>query len=549
MKRTVQVNLGGQIFTLDEDAYEALSKYLSQIGHRYNNSPGKEEILQDIESRIAEWFYERLADSKNVVTLHDVNAVIEIMGRPEQFEDEGGAEEGGATYERDWSRRRLFKDPDDQVIGGVCSGIGHYFGVEPLWIRLAFITAMVFFGTGVFLYIILLIVLPTANTVAEKNQMRGEPIDIDGIGRSIEEELNAFGQRVSSKTGAFNKTTGQKIARGISSTFALIATVLTNIFRVIGKFIGVAFVLFGTFMLAALIAGLLGIADVVHFSGDGWGASMDLYEWGQLVFDSSDWFYLSIAAVMLVAGVPFVALAYGGFALLFPAQRIPYLGLSLFGMWFLGLILSIFSGFGIAKSFAKEERIVEQIPLHELGLTADTISINLADDPFSVPQHRAYSARHDFLIKVKNGEVMRGNVEFTVAAFGGEHPVLEISRSASGPSFQQARINADTISYLFQTDSVNLDLNAYFKFPQESKLRDQEVELTLLLPIGHTVFLSPSAIRVIDDIPNVTNTYDPRMVNHYWRMSKKGLECLDCESPKPEETTPNSDSSDSLVKT
>ncbi len=214
MKKTIQVNLSGQVFTLDEDAYDRLSAYLNQISRLYDRSAGKEEILQDIEVRIAELFIEKLGELRQVVSLRDVDSVIEIMGRPEQFEgDFDGESEASrsSTYEEnEYRARRLFRDPDDQVIGGVCSGIGYYFGIDPLWVRIAFVLALVVFGTGVLFYIILHIIVPEAKTASEKLHMRGEPVNIGSIGKSIEEELNAFGERFSNSGGAFGRSSGKK---------------------------------------------------------------------------------------------------------------------------------------------------------------------------------------------------------------------------------------------------------------------------------------------------------------------------------------------------
>lgn len=189
MKKTIQVNLSGQIFTLDEDAYDRLSNYLRQISQLYANSPGKDEILQDIEVRIAELFTEKLRETKMVVSLKDVDAVVEVMVRPEQFE-EGTMEDESSSSQRqerreEYRAKRFYKDPDDKVVGGVCSCIGYYFGVDPLFIRLAFICAVVFAGTGILLYLILIIILPEAKTASEKWHMKGELVNIGSIGNPL----------------------------------------------------------------------------------------------------------------------------------------------------------------------------------------------------------------------------------------------------------------------------------------------------------------------------------------------------------------------------
>jgi len=212
MKRTVQVNLSGQVFTLDEDAYELLSSNLKRISALYERSVGKDEILSDIESRIAELLIERKGDSQAVITIEDVKAVTDIMGNPEQFEDDtidDSDEKYGNSYGSDNSMKRLYRDSDQRILGGVCSGIGHYFGIDPVWIRLIFGLSFVFFGSGVILYILLWIIIPEARSTAEKLNMKGEPVNIDSIGRTIEREINNLGEKISSKGNSFSRTSGE----------------------------------------------------------------------------------------------------------------------------------------------------------------------------------------------------------------------------------------------------------------------------------------------------------------------------------------------------
>ena len=195
MKRTVQVNLSGQVFTIDEDAYEVLSAYLKRIASLYDRSAGKDEILSDIESRIAELLIERKGESKEVVTIEDVAAVTAIMGNPEQFEDDSmdDTEESYRTnYSSDSSKKRLYRDSDNGIIGGVCSGIAYYFGIDPVWIRLFFGLSFIFFGSGVIFYILLWIIIPEARSASEKLNMKGEPVNIGSIGKTIEKEIGSL---------------------------------------------------------------------------------------------------------------------------------------------------------------------------------------------------------------------------------------------------------------------------------------------------------------------------------------------------------------------
>ena len=171
MKKNFTVNISGIIFNIDEDAFEKLNNYLDSIKKHFNNSVGKDEIISDIEARIAEMLKEKTNETKNIVTIDDINKVIEVMGQPFEFDSED--EEPVYKEETYYSRKtkRLFRDPDNKIIGGVASGIGEYFNVDPLWFRLGFFITLFIGGTGFFAYMILWIVVPEARTTAEKLEM------------------------------------------------------------------------------------------------------------------------------------------------------------------------------------------------------------------------------------------------------------------------------------------------------------------------------------------------------------------------------------------
>src|SRR5689334_9884136 len=160
MNKTLTINLSGIVFHIDENAYDVFNAYIDSIRRHFASSEGKDEIMQDIEARIAEMFQLRVGENKQVITLRDVEEVTAAMGRPEQF----GDEEAEAAPDREAPipgvKRRLFRSTDDEIIGGVCSGIAAYFGIDPVWLRLAFVLSVIFFGGGVLLYIILWIVIP-----------------------------------------------------------------------------------------------------------------------------------------------------------------------------------------------------------------------------------------------------------------------------------------------------------------------------------------------------------------------------------------------------
>lgn len=208
MNKIYNINLGGYPFTIDDDAYEVLSRYLKTISGHFAASEGCEDIISDIESRIAELFNEHL-QGQPIVSMHQVDKMISIMGTPEEFgaggfsediHDKQTDESSDSTYR---TGKRMFRDPDASIIGGVCSGIAAYVGItDPVWVRIAF--ALSFFtGFGVIAYVILWIAIPEAKTAADKLSMKGKKINVSNIARMVEDEINNLGDTISEITKDF----------------------------------------------------------------------------------------------------------------------------------------------------------------------------------------------------------------------------------------------------------------------------------------------------------------------------------------------------------
>jgi len=205
MNKIFNVNLGGYPFTIDEDAYQKLNRYLDTISAHFADSEGCEEILEDIEVRMAELFNDKIKN-KTIVDRKDLEEVILIMGRPEDFGAEAIDDEEPQQFTSHRTTRkqstiktgkRLFRDTDEKVIGGVASGMAAYFGIEdPLWVRLLWIAAFFLMGIPILIYPLLWIILPEAKTAGDKLAMRGEAATISNIAKTVEEELNELSSTI-----------------------------------------------------------------------------------------------------------------------------------------------------------------------------------------------------------------------------------------------------------------------------------------------------------------------------------------------------------------
>jgi phage shock protein PspC (stress-responsive transcriptional regulator) len=178
MKTTISINLSGILFNVDEDAYQALKRYLDKVKENLGSTSEAKETITDIEARMAEILSQKLTDKNQPVTYELMKEVISIIGEPEEI---GGSANQGekkkyrkVTY--DYTiERRLYRDTSNKVLGGVCSGFGHYINVDPVIIRIAMVAAFLGFGAGFLIYIICWIAIPEAVTPEQKRQMRGEP--------------------------------------------------------------------------------------------------------------------------------------------------------------------------------------------------------------------------------------------------------------------------------------------------------------------------------------------------------------------------------------
>ena len=191
MKVTVNVNLGGFPFNVDEDAYERLRQYMKSLEKEFSGESSASEIMADIEGRIAELFKMRLNPYKQVITMKDVEEVMAILGSPEVISGSSPSDERPPR-----SQRRIYRDTDRRVFGGVCAGISAYLDWDPLIMRIIFSILIVAGGFGLALYLILWIVLPEARTTAQKLEMRGDPVTVENIKDSVKQEFETVKKKM-----------------------------------------------------------------------------------------------------------------------------------------------------------------------------------------------------------------------------------------------------------------------------------------------------------------------------------------------------------------
>ena len=306
MNKTVSINLAGIFFHIDEDAYQNLKNYFKAIKKSLQNSEGESEILADIEGRVSELFSERIKSSQHVISNKEVDEIVSIMGQPEDYKiDEALFEESPEQEKSDIHKRRLFRDSDGAYVGGVSAGLGHYFGIDPLLIRLVWVLLIFGAGMGPLLYVILWILIPAAKTTAEKLAMMGKPVTISNIEKKVQEEfenVKASLERVKNSVNSDKiNDLGSTIQSKSRSFFETLCDIAMFLFKLFFKAIGLLFIVVSISSLIGFFISLLtvGIADAVHFPG---------LDFADLVNSSTLPLWLVSILALLIAGIPIVFL-------------------------------------------------------------------------------------------------------------------------------------------------------------------------------------------------------------------------------------------------
>lgn len=533
------MNLSGIIFHIEEDAYEMLNKYLSTIKGYFKDSEGRDEIMSDIESRIAEMLQEKVSTTKQAVLKMDVESVIAVMGKPEDFagDDTNNSKtesktESSTSFDGS-KRRRVFRDPDDKVIGGVCSGIANYFDFDPIWLRAAFALSFFVFGSGAVLYIILCMIIPKAKTTAEKLEMRGEKVDINNISKAVNEEFEEFKQRMEK----FGKDVGSKenkdrVRTSTEKAGDFIGDVLKNIFTMLGKIFSVILIIIAVFFIIVLLGSLFG-RNFIHMNINDVDFSYSIYDMMHSIFPNDLPIEFAVIGLVLFLGLPLLSMIYGGIRHLFGIkQKNKIVGYTTSILWFTGLAFIIYVVYQVSDDFREDATSKHNIEL--VSSKSDTLYLSVKQlHKYGMNDEESYDSR----IMIDNWTLLKNNGKSTSFGF----PTFDIVmndkdsvelveiKSASGKDKKEALYRAKHISYsVMQKDSM-LELNPQFDIDADDKWRNQNLKLVLKIPVGKVVFLSPGMKHIIYDIDNVNNTYDNDMLGRRWKMTSQGLECVDCE--------------------
>lgn len=508
MKITVSVNLNGQVFTIDEDAYQRLKAYLAAVSGQFASNDDRNEIISDIEGRIAELFRERISPSKQSIVTADVEWVIGIMGAPRDFNP--GEPAGNSTSDSNQGRntRRLYRDPDNRILGGVSSGIALWLNIDPVIVRLLFILS--FFAFGPFLYIVLWIIIPLARTSAQKLEMRGEEVTIDNIEQIIKEEFREVKHR-------FNNFKKKEALDKIEFAFGHIGNNVIRLLSVFGKF--VATVVLVAFVVAMVIFVLFAVnlqpINVLSQSFSLGNADLGpLKVTLETLMEPSNANLLAWGVILFV-GAMLLSIIVGLGRLITGFYRFKFISAVLFLLWLAGVGFIVATVFSEGKHFRKSgSSLVSQ----DLALTKDSsLVISLTGSSSVASEHFSWNDfenTFDFAWG-KDGRSLvcsKGSITYYAAPYfriepsAGGKAYVSFDRRASGADSPDAVGNARDIAYQWNTSGGEIALAPVFSI-QNKKWRHPALFITIYVPVGTSVTFTNGACRFTNYVFMDNRTY------------------------------------------
>ncbi len=496
MKKTTSIHIKGLNFIIEEDAYETLKNYMDRLERKLSNTKGKEEIIEDIELRIAELFTSDLQGSKQVVDQEMVQNAILKLGEPEQYIDEEGEEETKANANDDHetihenrgtyssSEKKLYRNMDQATIAGVCAGLSAYFNIDLIIVRIIFLILLFGGGFGFPLYIILWIVLPTANTNIDRLRMRGTPITVE----SVREEVENAARRLTKKSKSFeNQMRNDTVfTRGVNSLGRVISKLVGFFFLIIGLMVSIFFVYVFVFK--------NGITPVSDENG-----MLSPYELAQLVFEPTQlnllWW---VGGFLFLASIIYLVATAMRFIL---NTRYPwYRYLSRFMLF--AVILGVIYGFYVGTTVAKEYSVdsEKRTEMFTSGSTFELVYETMSDQQFRDKNIRSRGITELYL---KNGRIYQEGYPVHIRTSKDSAFHVYNIRSADGDTHREAIARAGNITFNGQLLNGKLIVPNYYSYPKKDKLRGQEIDLIIEIPAGDSLLFDDEYYQPSEDSYNI----------------------------------------------
>lgn len=519
MKKTFTINISGTVFHIEEDAYGILQKYLINLKNHFGLSEEGQEIIIDIEARIAEIFTSKSTNEEKVITVAWVNEVIVIMGTPEDFAEEEGSDLDDSIASEAKRKRRLYRDPDHRVLGGVCGGLAAYFNMDPAILRVLFVVLLfATSGAGLLAYLVLWIAVPKAINTNQRLEMRGQEATVKNIEKSIKEEVKEVKESYKKFKDSDTYSKGKK-------SMAAGGDVVYNIFKVLLKvfviIVGVVLLLSGFFGLLGLISSMVIGQSLVSGWPMVWSPDIYMPNFLNYIVEPGT---LTIGMILtgIIVGIPMLAILYIGTKLVFRYKsNTTAIGLGMVGIWFVALISLLVVSVGQVKNYKSPASVVNsQVVSCD---SCPTLYLNLGEDKYQDYAEMDWNIDNFKVYVVDGQEVFVGQPQLDVVRSNSDEFVISVKSASRGASREEAKENSKALVYNYSINDSTLVLDPYFFIKDGGKWRNQEVFITIKVPQGKAIYLNDNLVKIIHDIENVSNTWDGDMVGKYWEMKPEGL--------------------------
>lgn len=526
MEKTIIINIGNTIIHIEESAYDTLKAYLNEVKLYFANHSDDLEIITDIENRIAELFTEQMeAQKKQVVDAADVQHVIAQMGSVKDFDTIEENEEEPAFqpgYQYQYAEKKLYRDMDDRVVAGVCSGIAHFVNTEAKWIRAAVLLMAFLGGFGILVYMILWIIMPKAKSRVEKMEMKGEPANLQGFQKNLDEELQAVKERL----GEVNRHAQPLFARlgiFIGEFFEWLGRFISGTGKVIFKVIAGFIIVFGAFFLLMLILG------TAAFQGFLDASIYDFFPFSIIDDGNRD---IILFSAFIVLFIPVLALVLFSIRVAFNKQAFnKTFSFALLIIWLAGVAIAGYQAAKISSEFKQHAELTQTVDLKSFKtyiIDIDRSKYFSKED--SITYHINDNENRQIVTDdFENGPfVMPNNIRIDIERGAANATRLTQKYESQGKTFQSALQNAQNIDYKYSLKDSTIVFNPRFQLRKGTIWRNQEVRLQLEIPVGTKVILKEDSYRYVNNYGIWDCGEKEGDKNDYtsWIMTEDGLKCI-----------------------
>jgi phage shock protein PspC (stress-responsive transcriptional regulator) len=521
MDKTININLAGTLFKIDEEAFLILRDYMQAINNRFGNETGGHETIEDIESRIAEIFQTQKGLA-GVVTKENVDSMISIIGKPEDF-DQGEPESKAPAYSV--QKRKMYRNTEDKIIGGVCSGIAAYLDTDPVLFRILFVLFAIFFGAGFFIYIALWIALPAAGTDSQKRTMYGNAYH---PARSQAIEYNT-----AQVTGVPHYNTGfnnsSRLGNAINEIFRAVGSVFYIILRIFLIIIGVVLVLTGfLFILSFVMVFFFKFPGV--FSIDSSGVNLiNFTDFLNYVVNPSavPWIIILTSVAFIL---PMIAIIYWGVKMIFWFRANDgAVSLIALVVWVISIAALTIIGFNEGISFAQTAKTSAQIILPH---SPDTLYVKSENKIADLKYDKGISLPHEEYSVYINDEKRELYIRPYLNADRSDDKTtrVEVRKRSAGRTMMDAMKKAEGLLYNYSIKGDTLHLDEYFTCPAGRKWSADNVKINLYVPTGTVLkFENDTRILLHSSFRNEYDEYPESLWesdNTIWIMTDDGLKTV-----------------------